>query len=59
MISFGRITSFLQQWFVNNVKYVDIHSSPESVGIQTQDFFFKVLDANHWATELIHFLQAY
>ena len=41
------------------IKYVNIHSHSESVGIRTQDFFFKVLDVNYWATELLQALEVY
>ena len=41
------------------IKCVYIHSSLESVGIWTTDFFFKVLDVNHWATELLRVIQVY
>ena len=41
------------------IKCVYIHSSLESVGIRTPDFFFKVLDANHWATELLQVIEVY
>ena len=38
------------------IKYVNIHSSSESVGIRTPDDFFKVLDANYRDTKLFNLI---
>ena len=41
------------------IKCVDTHTYSESVGIQNPDFFFKVLDSKHWATELPPVIEVY